>query len=117
MLLSTLLLIPLCFAESHQDRLTDDALAEQLIAEDLASLQQPLAPPPSYLTDADTAKPNRTRPVWDCDVRSWVRAPDLFPGATVPAEVRLAMNGSACSDVVGWKVGLSLNERGMMKVK
>lgn len=55
--------------------------------------------------------------IWDCDVRPWVRAPDLAPGISVPGEVRLAMNGSDCGDVVGWSVGLTMMERGVMKTK
>lgn len=53
---------------------------------------------------------------WDCDVRSWVRAPDLAPGKSVPADVRLAMNGSACGDVQSWAVGAVMKERAVLKV-
>ena len=118
MLFSALLpLLSLVNAESYEDHLEEQAIAAQLIAEDLGSLQHPIVPPFGYRDNDVTSESNVSRSVWDCDVRSWVRAPDLSPGATVPADVRLAMNGSACSDVVGWTVGLSLSERGVMKVK
>jgi hypothetical protein len=65
----------------------------------------------------DTGTTNSTKTIWACDVRSWVRAPDMAPGITVPAEVRLAMNGSACAEVESWSVGLALKERGVLKVR
>ncbi|ORY28977.1 hypothetical protein BCR39DRAFT_588501 [Naematelia encephala] len=54
---------------------------------------------------------------WPCEVRSWVRAPDLAPSGTFPAQARLALNGSACGDVVGWQVGLRYKERAIIKKK
>jgi len=54
---------------------------------------------------------------WACDIRAWTRAPDLFPGAIVPAEARLAANGSACVDIVGWEAGLRYKERAIVKMK
>ncbi|WVF70139.1 hypothetical protein IAT40_004927 [Kwoniella sp. CBS 6097] len=54
---------------------------------------------------------------WACDVRSWVRAPDLRPDTVIPAEARLAVNGSACGDIVGWDVGLRFKERAIVKIK
>ncbi|KAK8847332.1 hypothetical protein IAR55_005189 [Kwoniella newhampshirensis] len=54
---------------------------------------------------------------WACDVRSWVRAPDLTPGEIHPAEARLAVNGSACRDIVKWDVGLRFKERAIVKLK
>jgi hypothetical protein len=49
---------------------------------------------------------------WDCDIRAWTRAPDLIPGHSIPAETRLSMNGSQCSDIKGWEVGLRMKEKG-----
>lgn len=54
---------------------------------------------------------------WACDVRSWTRAPDLYPGLTTPADTRLAVNGSDCKDIVGWQVGLRFKERAIIKLK
>jgi len=54
---------------------------------------------------------------WACDVRSWTRAPDLAPGVVVPAETRLAVNGTDCKDIIGWKVGLRYKERAIVKLK
>ncbi|KIR52842.1 hypothetical protein I315_04705 [Cryptococcus gattii Ru294] len=54
---------------------------------------------------------------WDCDIRSWVRAPDLAPGQVHPAEARLAMNGSSCGEIVRWEVGLRFKERAIIKLR
>nr|XP_031857950.1 uncharacterized protein CI109_006662 [Kwoniella shandongensis]KAA5525022.1 hypothetical protein CI109_006662 [Kwoniella shandongensis] len=54
---------------------------------------------------------------WSCDVRSWVRAPDLTPGVVHPAEARLAVNGSDCGDIQRWDVGLRFKERAIVKMK
>lgn len=54
---------------------------------------------------------------WDCDIRSWVRAPDLAPGQVHPAEARLAMNGSSCGEIVRWEVGLRFKERAVIKLR
>ncbi|KIR59102.1 hypothetical protein I314_05086 [Cryptococcus bacillisporus CA1873] len=54
---------------------------------------------------------------WDCDIRSWVRAPDLAPGHVHPAEARLAMNGSSCGEIVRWEVGLRFRERAIIKLR
>lgn len=60
---------------------------------------------------------NDTKPTWDCDVRVWTRAPDLSPGKAIPADARLAANGSACGDIVKWEVGMRLKERALIKMK
>ena len=54
---------------------------------------------------------------WDCTLRGWVRAPDLAPSQTLPGEVRLAANGSACRDIEAWSVGLRMKERAIVKLK
>ena len=116
-----------------EDPDSDEAILRDLLAEDIADLQKPLhaplptAPPFGYPGgdlggDLDTREGHNATGeadpgVWACDVRSWVRAPDMSPGATVPGEVRLAMNGTACAEVKSWSVGLALKERGAMKVK
>jgi hypothetical protein len=56
-------------------------------------------------------------PRWACDVRVWTRAPDLSPGAHLPAEARLSINGTDCGDIVKWEVGLRLKERVIVKKK
>jgi hypothetical protein len=127
MLLSPILafLLPLTIAAAPLDDLDDEdaQIVQELYAEDAASAQY-ISPLRIYSQSSDVnetavfTNTTASKPaVWACDVRSWVRAPDLSPGATVPAEVRLAMNGSACADVVSWGVGLSMRERGAMKVK
>jgi hypothetical protein len=54
---------------------------------------------------------------WDCEVRTWTRAPDLIPGNTIPAETRLALNGTQCSDIIGWQIGLRMKERALIKIR
>ncbi|OCF59071.1 hypothetical protein L486_03570 [Kwoniella mangroviensis CBS 10435] len=54
---------------------------------------------------------------WECDVRSWVRAPDLRPSSVIPAETRLSANGSDCKDIEKWEVGLRFKERAIVKLK
>lgn len=54
---------------------------------------------------------------WDCEIRAWTRAPDLQPDATIPAEARLALNGSSCNEVIGWQTGLRFKERTIVKLK
>jgi hypothetical protein len=60
---------------------------------------------PKALSDPDElavdVKPESEQDAWLCDIRVWVRAPDLYPGSVLPAEARLAANGSDCRDVVG----------------
>lgn len=54
---------------------------------------------------------------WQCDVRSWTRAPDLIPGTEMPGETRLAMNGTDCKDIVKWELGLRYQERAVIKMR
>lgn len=54
---------------------------------------------------------------WDCTLRGWVRAPDLAPSQTFPAQARIAANGSACRDIEAWSVGLRMKERAIVKLK
>ncbi|WWD00315.1 hypothetical protein V866_007226 [Kwoniella sp. B9012] len=54
---------------------------------------------------------------WECDIRSWVRAPDLRPSSVIPAETRLSANGSDCKDIEKWEVGLRFKERAILKLK
>lgn len=54
---------------------------------------------------------------WDCDIRSWTRAPDLMAGHQVPAETRLVLNGTECRDIEGWQVGLRMKERAIVKMR
>ncbi|ORX37071.1 hypothetical protein BD324DRAFT_650686 [Kockovaella imperatae] len=52
---------------------------------------------------------------WQCDVRAWTRAPDLYPGGTVPGEARLTLNGTECYQVESWTLGLRMAERVILK--
>lgn len=91
-------------------------LAACLVPLVACNLEQGIYKAPSALQDDQ--RTNDTYPApWDCDIRAWVRAPDLQPGATIPAEVRVTMNGSMCGDIKGWSVGLQMKERGLLKVK
>jgi hypothetical protein len=54
---------------------------------------------------------------WDCDIRSWTRAPDLIPGHQIPGETRLWVNGTGCKDIELWELGLRLKERAIVKVR
>lgn len=55
-------------------------------------------------------------PQWACDVRAWVRAPDLSPNLLSTADARLIVNGTDCVDLVRWEVGLRLKERSIVRV-
>lgn len=109
----------------------DECLVQALVAEDEASLSESGLPGGiirldtllnidlENITSTNTST-NTTEveePRWACDLRAWTRAADLSPGAVVPAEARLAANGSACGDVVGWEVGLRFKERAIIKRK
>jgi hypothetical protein len=54
---------------------------------------------------------------WDCDVRSWTRAPDLIAGHQIPGETRLWLNGTGCRDIERWELGLRLKERAIVKMR
>ncbi|WWC67721.1 uncharacterized protein I206_101633 [Kwoniella pini CBS 10737] len=54
---------------------------------------------------------------WQCDIRSWVRAPDLQPSTTIPGETRLSANGSDCANIIKWEIGLRFKERAIIKIK
>lgn len=54
---------------------------------------------------------------WACDVRAWVRAADLQPNVAVQADARLAANGTACSDLKSWAVGLRYKERQITRLQ
>jgi hypothetical protein len=70
-----------------------------------------------HVTELGGADANETTPFWLCDVRAWTRAPDLSPGKVLPADARLAANGSACGDIVKWEVGMRLKERALIKIR
>lgn len=64
---------------------------------------------------AEVAAENDTTPAWPCDIRVWTRAPDLTPDTVLPADARLAANGSACGEITKWEVGMRLKERALIK--
>jgi hypothetical protein len=77
-----------------------------------------------FCFNAETGEPvdcaeifKRQTKEWDCDIRSWTRAPDLMAGHQIPAETRLVLNGTECGDVEGWEVGLRLKERAIIKMR
>jgi hypothetical protein len=70
-----------------------------------------------HVADSTDSGANHTAPAWQCDVRAWTRAPDLSPGVVLPADARLAANGSACGDIVKWEVGMRLKERALIKMR
>ncbi|ORY89133.1 hypothetical protein BCR35DRAFT_350623 [Leucosporidium creatinivorum] len=53
---------------------------------------------------------------WECSVRCWVRAPDLTANLLGYGDARLLANGSACSDIDQWSVGLRLKERSIVRL-
>ena len=63
------------------------------------------------LTPAKAAAP------WACDIRTWVRAPDLTPNLRATGDARVVMNGTDCADIVKWDVGLILKERSIVRLK
>jgi hypothetical protein len=54
---------------------------------------------------------------WACDIRTWVRAPDLAPNLRATGEARVVTNGTNCVDIVKWDVGLILKERSIVRLK
>lgn len=53
---------------------------------------------------------------WDCDVKAYVRAPDLSPNVLLQGDARLVANGTACTDLVGWQLGLVMKERAIVRL-
>ncbi|GAA5886435.1 hypothetical protein JCM6882_001638 [Rhodosporidiobolus microsporus] len=84
-----------------------------------------LASSPSSASPLSAARPiqdvatldSPAQPSWNCSIQAWVRAPDLRPNVVVPADARLVANGTDCSDVRQWDVGLRLKERGYVKLR
>ena len=52
---------------------------------------------------------------FDCYPAGWVRAPDLYPGLSTPADARLYLNGTKCDQFIKWEVGLRFKERAILK--
>lgn len=82
-----------------------------------ATIQYNILPDRVKMVEVYGAGANNTTSAWQCDVRAWTRAPDLSPGKVLPADARLAANGSACGDIVKWEVGMRLKERALIKIK
>jgi hypothetical protein len=61
--------------------------------------------------------PEEAVAAWACDIRTWVRAPDLAPNLRATGEARVVTNGSDCVDIVKWDVGLVLKERSIVRLK
>lgn len=62
------------------------------------------------------SEPNFPVGSWSCEVRAWVRAPDLQPLLVSSADARLLLNGTGCEDIVKWEVGLEYKERSIVKI-
>jgi hypothetical protein len=71
----------------------------------------------SFLDDQGLTDTSPKTDEWDCDIRSWTRAPDLLPGHQIPGETRLWVNGTGCRDIESWELGLRLKERAIVKVR
>ena len=54
---------------------------------------------------------------WQCDIRCYVRAPDLRPIGVFDGDARLRFHGSSCAELERWSVGLRLKERAVVRVK
>lgn len=82
---------------------------------------RPVSPYPGattiYLPNAPGAK-ERDRAFWErvsCDLRGWVRAPDLAPGV-VPGEARLSARGEV-DRIAKWGLELVFKERSCYSVE
>ena len=61
--------------------------------------------------------PAKTTAPWACDIRTWVRAPDLAPNLRATGDARFVTNGTDCADIVKWDVGLIFKERSIVRLK
>lgn len=96
-------------AQSNDDAYSRAVLTNQTLTLDLNQTSP---------VDADNHNHNDNDDLdWPCDIGAWVRARDLSPDATIPAHARLAMNGSGCSDVKTWSVGLRYKERQITRLQ
>ncbi len=66
---------------------------------------------PAPLTPVETGTP------WDCDLRTWVRAPNLAPNMRATGDARYVANGTDCADIVKWDVGLVYKERSIVRLR
>lgn len=82
-----------------------------IIIASIVSLVSTAALNPSVLSSSTT-----TTTPFDCEVRSWVRSPDLLPSQIQPAQARWSLNGSDCSEFVKAEVGLRFRERSLVKI-
>lgn len=78
-----------------------------------AALPSPLEVSPAV--DATLRQPSSSLR-WECSVRAWVRAPDLSANLVGHGDARLLANGSACSEIRQWSVGLRLKERSVVRL-
>ncbi|KAH7916555.1 hypothetical protein BJ138DRAFT_1052409 [Hygrophoropsis aurantiaca] len=51
----------------------------------------------------------------DCRARSWVRAPDMIPGAVIRGDVKILLDGD-CPEVESYALGLRFKERILFKI-
>jgi len=67
---------------------------------------------------ASPAPAKATAPApWACDIRTWVRAPDLAPNLRATGDARIVANGTDCADIIKWDVGLIFKERSIVRLK
>ena len=85
------------------------------LAATLSALPALYASPVSSL--APSPAPAEAAAPWACDIRTWVRAPDLAPNLRATGEARVVTNGTDCVDIVKWDVGLTLKERSIVRLK
>jgi hypothetical protein len=67
------------------------------------------------VTSGRRYRPSNVSPALDCYAAGWVRAPDLYPGLSTPADARLRLNGTDCDQVTEWQVGLRYKERSILR--
>jgi len=98
---------------SRQDMYTLRCIAG--LAATLSVLPAVYASPVSGI--AVSSAPAEAVAPWACDIRTWVRAPDLAPNLRATGEARAVTNGTGCVDIVKWDVGLILKERSIVRLK
>ena len=66
---------------------------------------------------AASPAPAKATAPWACDIRTWVRAPDLAPNLRATGDARFVANGTDCPDIVKWDIGLNFKERSIVRLK
>lgn len=103
------------FETRQQPTVPSPAVASHPAASTPAS-RQPILPGDDdavlvVVVEGAEGEPKAEAANWSCDVRAWVRAADLEPNSFTEAHARLAANGTDCSDIESWSVGLRYKQR------